>query len=100
MKTKYQRLNKKDRKKARISYYSTPNGAYVKRKLNSSLFCAILCEVFGIYLIAEAIFKELSTWQYVYGASIMLFGLFFIIAYFIVIAKKVNKYVIESKIKF
>lgn len=99
MKTKYQRLNKEQKKKARLSYYKTPNGAYVKKKLNTSLFAAILCEIFGIYLLGEAIIKDLSIWQYIYSVCLMIFGVAFIIAYFLVLGQKVNKYVITSKMK-
>lgn len=100
MKTQYQRLNKENKKKAKKAYFATSGGMYVKRKLTSSFICAILSVAFGIYLIVEAAIKEYSTWQYIYGTLIILFGIFFVIAYFVVINKKVNNYIIKNKMKF
>ncbi|MBQ6840765.1 MAG: hypothetical protein IJO63_01455 [Bacilli bacterium] len=97
MKVKYLRLSKEERKKVKEKYYQTETGKYVKKKLISSLICAIGCLLFSAYLITDAFINNLSTFEKVYGFMILIVGMFLLIAYRKIYVRKINEYVIKNK---
>jgi len=97
MKNKYQRLNKKERKKVRDDFFKTDTGIYIKKKLNTSLVCAFLCLLLGIYNLYDAFKNNLTIFDKVYSVTVILFGLLFILMYYKVRSKKVNEYLIKTK---
>ena len=97
MKVKYLRLNKKERKEAKNKFYQTETGKYVKKKLTSSLICALLCLILAIYCIVDAFINNLSLFDKIYGIIILGIGIALLVAHRKIFIKKVNEYVIKNK---
>ncbi len=97
MQTKYERLDKNSRKKARIEFYNTPFGKTLKPRFTRLLTIAILLIIYGICLIIEAIIKKGSIWSYISAIIIFIFAIVFLVGRQRVIIKKVNDYLIKKK---
>ncbi|MGN1379846.1 MAG: hypothetical protein ACI4XR_05625, partial [Bacilli bacterium] len=78
-------------------YFRSETGKYVKKNLQSSLICAILCIIFGIYIIIDNILNKITFFEMFYGISIIIFGIVLIIATRIIKIKKINNYVVKNK---
>lgn len=99
MKIKYLRLTKEERKKVRELYYATPKGKALKSKLRLVLFSSLGLLLCFIYLITDALMHSGSTWDYAYAICILVFAIFFLVAYFKLRLKRLNDYVVNNKLK-
>ena len=97
MKNKFQRLSKEEKQKAINDYYKTTSGEENKKRFKRILIYGIICIVYGTYVIIEQIINNVSNFNYAFGATLLIAGLFFLIARHRVIVQKVNNYLIKKK---
>lgn len=97
MKVKYLRLSKEERKKVNNKYFNTEKGKYIKKKLQISFICGVLCIMYGIYLLIDSILSKITFLNMFYSISIIVFGIILVIATHIIKIKKLNNYVVKNK---
>lgn len=97
MKIKYLRLSKEERKKINIKYFNTEKGKYIKKNLQNSLICGILCIFYGIYMLIDSILNKITFLNMFYSISIIVFGIILVIVTHIIKIKKLNNYVVKNK---
>lgn len=97
IKTKYQRLNRQERKDAKEKFYETDFGKTLKPRFTRLLIVSILLFIYSIVLFLEAIIKNSSIWGYISSIIILIFAIVFFIGRQKVISQKVNNYLIKKK---
>ncbi len=97
IKTKYQRLNREEKKEAREKFYKTEFGQSLKPRFTRLLVVSILLFIYAIVLLLEAIIKHGSIWGYISSLIIFIFAIVFLIGRQKVISQKVNNYLIKKK---
>lgn len=96
MKNKYQRLDKIERKSARIKFYETEYGQLLKIRLNRLFIYSILLFLIGAYFIVSVILKLNSIFYMIYGVGLVLTSTCFMIGRYKLIVKNVNDYLIKK----
>ena len=97
LKTKYQRLNKEEKKEATLKYYQTKAGQENKLRFFRLLMLGILLIIYSFgLLIYNYMEKNNSLWDYIWCAIIFIFGLVFIIGRYKIKIKKVNDYLTKK----
>ena len=99
IKNKYQRLNKKERKDARLKYYETELGKVNKGRFTRLLWFGILSFIYSGVLILDTIINKHSPWNYSLAGVMFIFGLIFIIGRKKIIIRNVNEYLIKKSKK-
>ena len=99
VKTKYQRMNKEEKKNARIEYFNTDKGKNLKTRMIRLLIYGILLLGFGIYIIIDAVIKDDAIIELVYGIGLIVVAFAFIISRYFIIIKKTNDYLTKPKKK-
>lgn len=97
MKVKYLRLSKEERKKVNNKYFNTEKGKYIKKKIQISFICGVLCIMYGIYLLIDSILNKITFLNMFYSISIIVFGIILVFATHIIKIKKLNNYVVKNK---
>jgi hypothetical protein len=98
MKNKYQRMNK-DEKKVLIEKFKTDEKR--KEELNRLyiiLFFGGILILFGIYSLFELIFIKYNTFNLVFMIISIVAGLFFVVAYYKLKIKILNKFSLKTKV--
>lgn len=97
IKTKYQSLNRQERKDAREKFYETDFGKTLKPRFTRLLVVSVLLFIYAIVLFVEALIKHGSIWGYVSSIIIFIFAIVFLIGRQKIISQKVNNYLIKKK---
>lgn len=97
IKTKYQRMNKEEKKNARIEYYNTAEGRNLNNRMIRLFIYGILLLCFGIYIIVDAILKNDEVLQIIYGIGLIVVAFVFLIGRYYIIIKKANDYLTKVK---
>ena len=97
LKNKFQRLEKKEKKKAIENYYKTDVGKANKSRFLRLLIIGIACFLYSTYLIVDAIVNDGNIWYYIMAGFVIAFGLVFLIGRHKIMVKSVNNYLIKNK---
>ncbi len=95
-KYKYQRLNKDEKKDAKIKFYQTKQGMFLKKKFNRILVYSIILILFGIYLLIDTFINSKTYNQYIYGAIIIIFGISFLVLRCYIQMRKINEFITKK----
>ena len=96
IKTKYQRLNRLEKKEARKEFFNTPFGNSLKSRFNHLIIYSILLFIFGTYLLIDSNGELLGI---IYGIALLIISILFLIGRYNIIGKKVNDYLTKTKQK-
>lgn len=99
VKNKYQRLNKDERKEARLKYYETEIGKVNKGRFTRLLWFGILSFIYSGVLIMDTIINKHSPWNYCLAGVMFIFALVFLIGREKIIIRNVNEYLIKKSKK-
>ena len=97
LKTKFQRMNKEEKKKAISRYYKTDLGKENAMRFKRLLIVGLLCLAWGIYLFIDAIIKGGNYWSYSLATCMVIFGLIFLIGRVKIRSKQVNDFLTKKR---
>lgn len=98
-KNKYQRMNKEEKKKVADNYYNTKKGKELHIRLKRIFLVSIFCFSYSIYLLIDAYNNNGNIWAYSYAILILISGLVFLIYYYKIKNKVLNKQALKSQRK-
>lgn len=93
MKKNYFKLDKKEKLKIKENFLKQATGKNAKYFLQSSSLYGILCIIFGLYIIIDAIRKNASLLEKIWGLFVFAAGVTFIVLAIVTFYKKLNKYI-------
>lgn len=97
MKNKYQELNKKERKYARLEFYGTEYGQLLKIRLNRLFIYSVLLFIIGIYFIVCVFLKINSIFYMIYGVGLVITSIGFMVGRYKLLFRSVNNYLNKHK---
>lgn len=96
MKTKYERMNKDEKKKTLENYKKTDLGRGMMARLTRLVIIGILGILYSVFLFVSS-FKDLKWTDYLVIVPLLLISIFFIVMAFRLKKKVLNQFAIKKK---
>ena len=97
MKTKFQRMNKEEKKKAIRRYYNTSLGKENEIRFKRLLIIGLLCLAYSAYLFVSIIIDGGNVWNYILAICMLISGLVFLIGRIKIRSKQVNNFLTKKR---
>ncbi len=97
MKYKYLTLTKEEKQKAKVEFYQTDAGLNLKKRFSRLLSYSILLILFGILIIVTAYINNESIASYIFGITLFIFSLVFLIGRYKLFLIHINNFIIAQK---
>lgn len=96
MKTKYERMNKDEKRKTLENYKKTDSGRGMMARLTRLVIIGILGILYSVFLFVSS-FKDLKWTDYLVIVPLLLISIFFIVMAFRLKKKVLNQFAIKKK---
>lgn len=95
-KYKYQTLTKEEKQKAKNDFYQTDNGKNLKKRFDRLFLYSILLTMFAIYIVISAIIKDDEFYNYIYGISLFVMAIIFLIGRYKIYLENINNFIVKK----